>query len=87
MKRSGRSFPGHRKRGRGPSRKSVPLPENQIAPGDRWVGRCPDCGKARYTTRSNAKKAAKSLFPWDAFSVYICGDYYHYGHNYRKGVQ
>lgn len=55
-----------------------------VRPSSRWVGFCPRCGKHRYLSRSDAKKACKALYPGDPMSTYQCGQYWHYGHNYRK---
>jgi len=56
---------------------------------EKWnVGRCPDCGKLRYATRSEARKAARQqgghLHP------YRCGDYWHltsYSHLQRAAYR
>lgn len=44
-------------------------------------GKCPyPCGKIRYGSRSEAKKAAKVIHPGDHLSSYSCGDWWHFGH-------
>lgn len=50
---------------------------------------CPECGKHRYLTRK-AARAARKRHKKETLSVYLCGDYWHYGHTpwqIRRGVQ
>ena len=53
-------------------------------PRNRWVAACLNCGKHGFRTRSDARAAAKDLWPGDPMSVYKCGELFHYGHNERK---
>lgn len=43
---------------------------------------CPDCGKRRYLTRSDAKRIARRMQGQGLgrLQVYRCGDAYHVGH-------
>jgi hypothetical protein len=50
------------------------------------VGICPQDGKRRFLSRSDAKKAARDLFPGEPLSVYRCDDYFHFGHNFRRNT-
>lgn len=46
-----------------------------------YVGDCPDCGKRRYLSRSNAKRAARINHPGDSrMAEYLCGGFWHLGH-------
>lgn len=49
------------------------------------VGRCPECGKFSYQSRSDAKRAAKINHPGERLTAYLCrhpdGLGWHYGHN------
>lgn len=56
-------------------------------PGARHHGNCPDCGKHRFATRRDAKRAARYLHPDDSMRAYRCGDFYHYGHNAPRIVR
>lgn len=38
------------------------------------------CGKVMYSSRADARKAAKLLFPGDHLTAYQCGDFWHFGH-------
>jgi len=49
----------------------------------RGVGRCPRCGKVRFLSRADAKTAKRILHPDDHMTAYMCGRYWHYGHNHR----
>lgn len=42
---------------------------------------CPDCGKRRYLTRVDAKRAARALSPAEPLRAYLCGTSWHIGHN------
>jgi hypothetical protein len=53
-------------------------------PAREWIGTCPDCGKHRFQTRADAKRAAKQLFPGEKLRVYPCGGYYHFGNTPLK---
>ncbi len=44
------------------------------------VGTCEDCGKQRFTSRKKAKANAHMRHPGVKFTVYACGEYFHYGH-------
>ncbi|WND34016.1 hypothetical protein RI578_06770 [Streptomyces sp. BB1-1-1] len=41
------------------------------------VGRCPDCGKATYLSRRDAKRAARGMFPGVHHRPVQCGDRWH----------
>lgn len=43
------------------------------------MGRCA-CGKLRYLSRADAKRAARALHPDTALRPYICGPVWHIGH-------
>ncbi|GII88239.1 hypothetical protein Ssi03_62290 [Sphaerisporangium siamense] len=47
-------------------------------------GVCPVCGKRRFRSRRQAKRAARTIYPADRFRVYPCGDAYHFGHNAHR---
>jgi hypothetical protein len=42
------------------------------------VGRCPRCGKRRYTSKRDAKAVIRQLR--DRMNAYRCGEYWHVGH-------
>lgn len=46
----------------------------------RHHGTCPTCGKHKYASRRDAKRAARYLHPQDSMRAYQCGAFYHYGH-------
>lgn len=51
------------------------------------VGTCAGCGKQDYTSRKNARTAAKKAHPGDSCNAYECPEgtgYFHYGHLQRK---
>lgn len=52
--------------------------ESKVVP----QGICPleTCGKIRYSTRRDARKAARDQFPGDHLTAYLCGDWWHFGH-------
>lgn len=41
---------------------------------------CPDCGKRRYGSRKDAKRAARARHPGDHLAEYRCGGFWHVGH-------
>lgn len=41
------------------------------------VGTCPDCGKACYTSRRMARRAARGMFPGTHHRAVPCGQYWH----------
>jgi hypothetical protein len=41
------------------------------------VGTCPDCGRACYTSRRSARRAAKGMFPGAHHRPVQCGQYWH----------
>lgn len=45
----------------------------------RPVGTCSECGKQSYTSKRNAKNAAKALYPGQHKAPYECNGYWHYG--------
>jgi hypothetical protein len=49
-------------------------------PGTNHLGNCATCGKHRFVTRKDAKRAARFLHPEDAMRAYRCGPWWHYGH-------
>lgn len=51
-------------------------------------GRCPEDGKVRYLTRSEAKRAARRIKGRDGrLNAYQCGDFWHLGHLPRSVVR
>lgn len=53
-------------------------------PGARHHGPCAACGKHRFSTRRDAKNAARFLHPEDSMRAYQCGAFWHYGHNPKQ---
>lgn len=47
------------------------------------VGRCRRCGKRRYPTRRDARRAARLAHPGEHLRAYRCGGYWHIGHPTR----
>ncbi|MFE6362914.1 hypothetical protein ACFVP3_23310 [Streptomyces sp. NPDC057806] len=41
------------------------------------VGTCPDCGKACFASRRDAKRAARGMFPGAHHRAVPCGQYWH----------
>lgn len=41
---------------------------------------CPRCGKNCFVRRKDAKKWSRGRLPGQNWSVYRCGEYWHYGH-------
>ncbi|MFF3847984.1 hypothetical protein [Streptomyces sp. NPDC002328] len=41
------------------------------------VGLCPNCGKATYRTRREAKRAARGMFPGTHHRPFQCGQRWH----------
>jgi len=63
---------------------------NTALPPDRLsIGTCPDCGKKRYATRKDARRAARAFHRTESLRAYRCGDWHHYGHSpkWRKRGQ
>jgi hypothetical protein len=50
------------------------------------VKTCETCGKQCYTSKKNAKDAAKNRHAGDQMNAYECGGFWHYGH-LPKGVR
>ena len=46
----------------------------------RSSGTCPTCGKQMFTSRKKAKAYCHAWRPSERYSVYQCGDYWHFGH-------
>ncbi len=46
------------------------------------LGPCDACGKQRYGSRKDARKAAKHLHPDTHMQAYRCGRYWHIGRPY-----
>ena len=44
------------------------------------VGVCSDSGKLVFKSRKDARAYSKNALPGERFSVYACGDHWHYGH-------
>ena len=44
------------------------------------IGTCRECGKLCWTSKKNAKSAAKREHPSERLAVYRCGQWWHYGH-------
>lgn len=44
------------------------------------LGTCPDCGKMRHRSRSEAKQAARRQHPGQHLSQFRCGEFWHNGH-------
>ena len=42
---------------------------------------CERCGKQAFTTRAEAKRSARTLYPGQHFITYPCGTYWHYTSN------
>ena len=55
-------------------------PQSLAGRAGRHYGQCPDCGKARWGSRREAKEAAKVLHPGHHLQPYRCGDFFHFGH-------
>lgn len=49
------------------------------------AGTCPDCGKRRWLTRKDARKAMRRMHD-KTLQVYQCGDYWHLGHPPGRGI-
>lgn len=49
----------------------------------RTIGTCPDCGKKRFSSRQDAKRAARRLFPGTCLRPYQCGQFWHIGRTSR----
>ncbi|MFC6883401.1 hypothetical protein [Actinomadura yumaensis] len=50
-----------------------------------WArGSCPECGKTRYASRREAKKAARKLYPGAHMQAYPCGVFFHVGNTPRS---
>lgn len=47
---------------------------------DSSCGTCVACGKQCFLTRKGARSMGKKLYPGTNFTVYQCGEYWHYGH-------
>lgn len=64
----------------------TPRKRGEIRPGQLAFARCPACGKSCYYSRTDAKRAARLLFPEDALRAYQCGTWWHFGHtaDWRK---
>ena len=45
-----------------------------------FVGTCNYCGKRCFRSRKDAKTYAKTKNPTAHWSVYQCGEYWHFGH-------
>lgn len=52
-------------------------------PENAWTRQCPACGKRAYSTRKEARRAARAISPSDALRAYQCGDVWHIGHTPR----
>lgn len=65
-------------------RRSAPREDRSAAARTKNVGTCPDCGKMRYLSRQDARRGSRLWFPGDRQVAYRCGDYWHFGHNFRK---
>lgn len=52
----------------------------QVRPGNLAVGTCPRCGKRSFTSRRNARRAARAIHPDTPLRAYRCGQHWHYGH-------
>ncbi len=48
-------------------------------------GKCETCGKLKFKSKQAARYYARSSFPKDRVSVYVCGGYYHFGHGDQLG--
>ena len=44
------------------------------------VGNCHECGKRCFITRKGARGYIRKSFPGRSFTIYRCGEYWHYGH-------
>jgi hypothetical protein len=44
------------------------------------VGNCHDCGKRCFLSRKATKGYIRRFFPGHSFTVYRCGEYWHFGH-------
>lgn len=51
------------------------------------VGVCPTCGKRRYPSRRDARKAARLAHPGDHLRAYLCGAFWHLGHPRHSGMR
>lgn len=51
------------------------------------VGTCRGCGKRRYPTRRDARRAARLAHPGEHLRAYPCGMFWHLGHPRRSGVR
>lgn len=49
-----------------------------IAPGH--VRTCDACGKRCFVSRKDARKYSRTQMPGNNWSIYKCGEYWHYGH-------
>lgn len=67
-------------------RRRRPMPSGKAArtTQKKHIGNCPDCGKLRFLDRASARRAARGRHPDVALIAYRCGDYWHYGNNFRK---
>lgn len=48
--------------------------------GSLQVGRCPACGKRRYPSRTDARKAIRRAHPGERMQAYRCEGFWHIGH-------
>lgn len=44
------------------------------------VGQCHECGKRSFVSRKAARGYIRRFFPSEQFTVYQCGEYWHFGH-------
>lgn len=51
------------------------------------VGVCPTCGKRRYPTRRDARRAARLAHPGEHMRAYPCGSFWHLGHPRYSGTR
>lgn len=62
----------------GSSRTSRPV--RPVSPRNLAVGTCPACGRQQYTSRREARRAARAIHPDQALRAYPCGQWWHIGH-------
>ena len=70
----------------GRRRRAVAVPQRRRIQNQ---GICPleTCGKVRYASRADARKAAHLLFPGDHLTAYQCDDFWHFGHEPLRVIQ
>lgn len=61
-----------------PSGLPTPRAEYRLAGNGRLTGDCPACGKERFQTRKEARRAGKRIRSRH-LNAYQCGDFWHYG--------